>query len=197
VELVDVLLSLGADINATDVDGATPLYSAAVKGYSEVALKLIAVNADVTIPSAGNDDKDITALHCVAENGNIMLAKALLQKGANVNAITARNASPIFYAVRNNHVNMVQLLLEHGADCNGTGQDGWNSLLIASFIGSEECLELLLDADASVTALDGMKRNAIHLAAEKEHMGCIRVLKGKILSLYSDTVLSFSGFTSN
>jgi ankyrin repeat protein len=92
---------------------------------------------------------------------------------------------------------MVQLLLEHGADCNGTGQDGWNSLLIASFIGSEECLELLLDADASVTALDAMKRNAIHLAAEKEHMGCIRVLKGKILSLYSDMALCFLGFTWN
>jgi ankyrin repeat protein len=81
LETVKTLLASGADINQTAADGMTPLVVSIVKFNDAVARYLIEKGANVNADEAG-----FTALHCAALTGQLAVAKALLARGADVNA---------------------------------------------------------------------------------------------------------------
>ncbi len=81
LESVKTLLASGAGINQTAADGMTPLIVSIVKFNDEVALYLIEKGANVNADEAG-----FTALHCAALTGQTAVAKALLARGADINA---------------------------------------------------------------------------------------------------------------
>lgn len=68
-----------------------------------------------------NDEEgaEITPLWISAQNGNVRIAKLLLDAGADVNAIKKpTNNSVLYIAVQNCHKSMIALLLSYGADPN-------------------------------------------------------------------------------
>ena len=73
---VSVLLRYGADPNTFDVDGDTPLITAASLGHAEVVQQLIA-KADVMQVSARGE----TALHVAAEAGFDKIVSLLVARG--------------------------------------------------------------------------------------------------------------------
>lgn len=87
-EVAEFLLSKGADVNAREKNGATPLILAAMGGKVEidgqggVVTLLLAHKADINAKSANG----MTALHVAALVGHADIVKLLLAKGANVNA---------------------------------------------------------------------------------------------------------------
>ena len=81
-EIVELLTSKGADVNAKDDNQSTPLLLATSQGDMEVARLLILKGADVNA-------KDIwghTSLHNAAMRDHKELAELLIAKGADVNA---------------------------------------------------------------------------------------------------------------
>jgi hypothetical protein len=58
----------------------------------------------------------VTALHCAARSGHLPAVERLVAKGANVNACTSENWTPLYYAANSGHTSIVQFLLNHGAD---------------------------------------------------------------------------------
>jgi ankyrin repeat protein len=68
IEAVKQHLASGADMNATDMIGRTPLHYAATKEITEL---LIANGADV---NAKDDDLEFTPLHLAAEYGHKEIA---------------------------------------------------------------------------------------------------------------------------
>ena len=53
-----------------------------------------------------------------AYNGNLEMVKNLAQNGINVNAKDAKHFTPLHLAALKGHLNIVILLLEHGAEVN-------------------------------------------------------------------------------
>lgn len=74
-------LSLGADINAPDAYGYTPLMNAAMLGRLKVVRALIELGADVQ----RKGQFGYTALHAAAQGGHLEAVQALVKYGASVN----------------------------------------------------------------------------------------------------------------
>ena len=104
-------ISLGADIEARLRD-STPLYDAARKGNLKIVNLLIQRGADVNAVCHGE-----TALLKVVALGDVKVAKELIKKGAEVNVADEHlGNTPLHYATKNNHKEMIALLLSRGAD---------------------------------------------------------------------------------
>jgi ankyrin repeat protein len=84
VETIARLVAAGADVNARDERGNTPLKYASAEPVLGAVQKLIELGADVNL----RDDRGFTPLHCVAAHGfyaeAVEMAEALLASGADV-----------------------------------------------------------------------------------------------------------------
>lgn len=86
------LIDRQAEIDARDENGRTPLDWTIEYGRTQVALVLIGNGADVTLR---DDLCGETVLHRVASIGDSDVARALLEKGASVNALDSFSATPL------------------------------------------------------------------------------------------------------
>lgn len=115
MEAIAVLCELGADVNARDREGWTPLLRAAAAGHHNAARMLLARGAN---PSCV-DQLGHTALHlavmsgaatCVAE---LAVGEACAKKDNN-------GETPLHKAARYGFEECAQVLLDKGADINAT-----------------------------------------------------------------------------
>ena len=86
----------GADVNAKNVDGWSPLHRAASWGHKEIAELLIAKGADVNAKAAGG----WAPLHLAAYKGQNEIVELLIAKGANVNAKNDIGETPLDFAIQ-------------------------------------------------------------------------------------------------
>ena len=113
LDLVQLFVSKGVDVNTRDVNGATPLHHAAEMGNIDIAKFLISKGADINAKRGGG----VTPLYCAAEKtGNIEVVQFLVSKGADVNA--GDYATPLFAAADKGDIGVVKFLVSKGADVN-------------------------------------------------------------------------------
>jgi hypothetical protein len=77
-ELVPMILGMGAEVNAADMNGSTPLHDAAAGGYLGICQRLLAAKAIVTV----QDEEEDTALHNAARGNHAPVVQLLLAAGA-------------------------------------------------------------------------------------------------------------------
>ncbi|MBZ5593717.1 MAG: ankyrin repeat domain-containing protein [Acidobacteriia bacterium] len=128
LEVVRLLIAKGAQVNNVDEGGYTPLLNAALNGDRSAALVKLLLKQGAQVNVKSGDTVEIvkngpiqvgrvTPLHAAAAQGNHEAVAALLEAGADVNAKDVRNATPLVFAVANDHADpkVVQFLLAHGA----------------------------------------------------------------------------------
>jgi hypothetical protein len=106
------LIDQGADTNALDVLGRTPLYTAAFYKRSELAKLLLAHGAKVNV----GDTTGLTPLHAAVLAGSVEVAALLIDAGAGINARSSSGKTPLHLAAATGQLELARLLLIDGAD---------------------------------------------------------------------------------
>ena len=115
VATAEALIKAGADVNAANRYGVTPIALAATNGNPHHDPEASQSRSRANAANPGGE----TALMTAARTGKIDAVTLLLDRGANVNAKdTAHAQTALMWAVIENHAEMVKFLLAHGADIN-------------------------------------------------------------------------------
>ena len=143
IEAVKQHLAAGADVNAKDENGWTPLNSAAVKGRNQIVKLLIEKGADL---NAG------TPLIFAATDGHMEVVELLIANGADVNAKTNDQLGGTALHMTSNlgHKKAVELLVAAGADVNAKMLHGMTPLHFAT--NNKGIAKFLIDKGADVNA---------------------------------------------
>ncbi|GAA57563.1 palmitoyltransferase ZDHHC17, partial [Clonorchis sinensis] len=91
------------------------------------------------------DDEGVSLLHWAAINNRIAIVRYLLAKGAQVDRTGGHlAATPLHWAIRQSHLNMVHLLILHGADPSIRDNTGLACIHVAVQMGSVPVIAYLL-----------------------------------------------------
>ena len=159
--IVSLLLAAGADPNATDDDGETPLGLAAWNANPMVTSHLLRADADPNIA----DNEGGTPLYTAVGENSWRVVQLLLGAGADPNAVGNDGWSPLHLAARLNVERIAQLLLDAGANPNTPNGAGMTPLHSAAREGAEHVADLLLDANANPNTKDNDGYTPLHWAA--------------------------------
>ncbi len=110
-QMVELMVTKGANVNAQAASGATPLFWAVMRDQKDDAQYLLDHGANVNLADAYGD----TILDCALHLGFQSLVPLLVDKGADVNAVDQGQHRPLTYAMQADLSSAVSYLKKHGA----------------------------------------------------------------------------------
>jgi ankyrin repeat protein len=146
------LLAQKADVNATQVDGATALHWAVYRDDLETADLLLRAGAGVR---AANRE-GTTPLFMASLYGNPKMIERLLQGGADAKERGPNGETTVMFAARNGNPDAIKVLAAAGADINAREAiRGTTALMWAANEGHPEAVKALVELGAEVGAKSG------------------------------------------
>lgn len=154
-----------------------PLLTAVAAGDAAAAKAALAAGADAN----ARDDAGTTALMRAAHEGNVALVRLLLGAGADVNAADAGGWTALHKSVHNpdkdrGFPEVVQALVDAGADVEARIGYGIRPLMLAAGYGEAAVVEVLLHAGADVLARNDGGLTALMMVKEKFYVDVINRL---------------------
>ena len=159
LELVDLLLEHQASIGHATPSGRTAVILASLYGHTEVVELLLNHHADCR-------PNKFTALHAASGNGQSAVVEILLRTVT----VDAEEASGAFIsACANGHLQVAQLLLQHGVSPCVSSSDGTTALMKA-------CMGSHRDVAAELILHGASVEDALSTARRSKMPGVMRVL---------------------
>ena len=164
--LSGLLLDHGARFDIEGDSGATLLHTAARQGRLRMVDFLLARG----IPIGARNKAGFTALHKAADGGHAEVVGELLRQGAQPDSIGRADATPLHlaangcFADEERYVEVIEILLEHGATVNARSDNGRTPLHRAAVWGRRKILKTLLNAGADRAVRDDGGKTALNIA---------------------------------
>ena len=175
-DVIQSLLSKGADVNAQNVAGTTALMWAAPMGHSDATTMLLEAeginvnlqnkNGQTALDLAQNDSiKNIISSHGGLSSSD--LAQQNPQNNEEENGYQSALNTPLIVAIRdNNKEEALRLIRENPMLVNTTNRDGDTPLHWAAINGDADITKALIDAGANIHTVDGNGDTPIMHAAK-------------------------------
>lgn len=170
LELVKLLVSKGAKVNAVDKYFSRPLAKAVQADNLEIAKFLLEHGADKTINHS--DDEFQTAIF---KARSAKMAQLLIANGANVSESDKKGLSVLLHAVANYlDFDLLKVLLQNGADINARDKSGTTALLWAAQHPYERddknCVQFLLENGAKANVANNQGETPLLVAEKLEEL---------------------------
>jgi ankyrin repeat protein len=192
--MVQRLLQAGADPNAAQVTGETPIMTCARTGSAEAVKSLLVFGADANATEA---ERGQTALMWATAQKHPAVVGALVEHGADLNARSATlplytpkiidksvalydfynenvyfpkvrgGFTPLMFAAQAGDLDSVRILLAAGVAIEDATPDDGSPLVLASSNGHQEVALFLLEKGANPMATDGYGLTAMHWALQE------------------------------
>ena len=136
------LLYLNPDVvNEFSDDGFTPLGLAVYFGHEDITRYLLLKEADPNLPS--NNGFNVYPLHSAVAADHTMIAKMLMEAGADVNVTQQSGVTPLHSAAQNGNIDLIIVLLEAGAEVHVRMEGGKTPANLAAEKGFNEISRIL------------------------------------------------------
>ncbi len=120
--------------------------------------------------------KNTFPLVTAAAKGDLGSVKSYIKKGENVNQKNRARWTALAYAVKFNYMNVVEYLVEHGADVDLTVNTGETPLQVALKNGSFDIAKYLVSKGADVNKPDLMSMSPLAWAVKDNNMDKVKFL---------------------
>ena len=155
---------------------ATPLYYAALCGFSGLADYLITTHGESVHAKCG---KCGSPLHAASYKGNLDVVRLLLAHGVDINSTSNEiESTPLHQASLSGDVDVTRLLLRHKANLNAKDSLLDTPLHNASFTGKTKVTELLLEHGADVNQRNWSHSTSLYKASEDGNLEVVQLLLG-------------------
>ncbi len=199
-------LQKGADVNAADLDGTTPLMLAVQERDTDMIQALLKAGASVD----ATNRYGATALQTAARNGDARSATLLLNAGASPGTASPEGETALMAAARSGNVELINALLAGGTASAGQAsnkadpnfKEGWKgqtALMWAAAEGHADAVRALIAGGASVNEFSALitvpepsekraggfvypkipkgRMTALHFAARNGHLDAVQALR--------------------
>ncbi|XP_070235693.1 ankyrin repeat and SOCS box protein 3 isoform X3 [Bos mutus] len=182
VKVLRKLLKKGRSIDVADNRGWMPIHEASYHNSVECLRMLIRADSSENYIKTKTFE-GFCALHLAASQGHWKIIQILLEAGADPNATTLEETTPLFLAVENGQIDVLRLLLRYGANVNGShSMCGWNALHQASFQGNAEIIKLLLKKGANKECQDDFGITPLFVAAQYGKLESLSILISSVMN---------------
>ena len=192
VDKTRALLAAGADPNAPDRLGNTPLELAAGRDGGAAIVSLMLEHGgdakkvdsdlgagDAAAPLLARGANPTSAILAAAIRGNVATLQVLIDHHVDVNAVGNLGMTALMWAAQNGHRDAVTLLLAHGADPNIVESFNKSTALmqaVASERADTAIVKALLDANADVRPVDDEHTSALGWAIRRGNADIISLV---------------------
>ena len=176
IQTVQKIIEHGANVNAVNSIGLTPLWFACSDGQEQLVKILLEKGADPNIADKNNDNSLHAVMYGQCSAGT---TQEVMHHCVNINAANKDGATPLLLACSTAQAESVRLLLEAKADPNIADADGDACLHAAIAAGcSKGTLQEIIDNGGDVNAVNNRGRTALLMSCSFGQIDSVNVLLG-------------------
>ncbi|KAJ5355898.1 hypothetical protein N7517_010507 [Penicillium concentricum] len=172
LQVVQNLLSKGADANSQNTEGQTALMAAVSFGHEPITRLLLEYGANINTRAM----KGETALAIAAARGYDRLVRILVASGASLDAGKGTGKTALSQASTYGQDRIVELLLDCGADIDAVNNTGETALALAALNGNMRVARLLLDRRANVDFMRYPWQTPLYKAVQSDEVEMVTLL---------------------